>query len=202
MTADPISPVPLDADELLRTAIEASRLDRADDAFELLQRSVRMRHANPIAHYLLGAEHAQAGRHGDAVLHFTTAVEQAPELFPARLQLGLLWLTLQNPKAALAVLEPLRSLPPEDALQRFGDGIARLASDDLRGAAAQVKEGLRIGCDNQPLMRDMQMLVDRIGAALDSQGATSSPLAQGEPSVAASLDMAISAYTRRDGNGA
>ena len=73
-----------------------------------------------------GAEHAQARQYGDAVLHLSLAVEQAPQLAPARLQLGLLWLTLKAPGHSASILAPLLSAPETDPLRHFAQGIVAL----------------------------------------------------------------------------
>lgn len=182
-------PVPSSkASELLEAAVQAAQAGEAERSFELLQRSVAASHLNPAAHYLLGADYAQRQRYGDAVLHMTTAVEQAPELGVARVQLGLLWLTLKNPNASRDVLQPLLQLPSPDALRFFGEGLLALAADDLQGAAGRLAAGLEIGIANLPLMEDMRRLLDAIRVQ-QTGGATSTA----EPVV--SHGMAISAYT-------
>jgi tetratricopeptide (TPR) repeat protein len=146
-----------------------------------------------MAHYLLGAESAQRQRYGDAVLHMTAAVEQAPQLWVARLQLGLLWLTLANPGAARAQLQPLLELPPTDALRLFGEGLLALAADDLAGALRSLSAGLQAGVANPALMADMQRLLDATEAQLRGGAAATVPGVGNEAAV--SHGMAISAYT-------
>ena len=191
-----------DAQALLQAAIEANQRGDADRALGLLQQSVAAQHLNPIAHYLLGTEYAQAQRYGDAVLHMTTAVEQAPELWTARLQLGLLWLTLANPATAVAQLQPLAGLPDTDALHHFGLGLVHLAGDDLPAARAALARGLEIGGDNVPLQGDMRMLIERIDAAAASvpqQAPAAAPESALDPATLASMqrDIAMSAYAGR-----
>jgi len=136
--------------------------------------------------YLLGAECAQRGEYGDAVLHMTTALEQNPALHVARLQLGLLWLTLGNAAAATATLQPLENLPDGDATRQFGEGLLGLCRDDLGAAAARLRAGISTGSDNAALVADMQRLLDAI-----------EPRLQPAPAQAVSHEAAISVYTAR-----
>jgi len=194
-----------DAQALLQAAIEANQHGDAEQALALLQQSVAAQHLNPVAHYLLGTEYAQTKRYGDAVLHMTTAVEQAPELWTARLQLGLLWLTLANPATAVAQLQPLTALPDTDALHHFGVGLTQLAGDDLAAAHAALTRGLDIGCDNSPLLGDMRLLLSSIESAMQQQqqaAAAATPAPALDPATLASMQhgMAISAYTGREPN--
>ena len=186
-----------EAQRLLEAAVQAARIGDDTAALALLQRSVKESRFNPIAHYLLGAEYAQRQQYGDAVLHMTTAVEQAPELWIARLQLGLLWLTLGNPASAQAQLQPLSRLPEGDVLRRFGDALAALCRDDLRTAVEQLRAGLLTGSDNAPLMADMRRLLSAVEERLSASGAATAAQAIGDARAGVSHGMAISAYTRR-----
>src|SRR2546427_2713661 len=75
---------PQSSDALLQDAVVASRVGDGDRALALLRSCVAQQHFNPTAHYLLGAEQAQRQAYGDAVVHMTTAIEQAPTLWVAR----------------------------------------------------------------------------------------------------------------------
>ena len=188
--------------DVLAAAIQASDSGSIDEAIALFQRCIALEHQNALAHHLLGAELAQMRRHGDAVLHLTTAVEQDPTLWIARLQLGLLWLTLSNPQAATQQLTPMLQLPAEDALRCFAQALLSLAHDDLATAAARLQDGLAIGCDNRALLADMTQLLQRIGNALDSHSAPSAaPAFEASRHSAPSHDAAISLYTgQREGS--
>ena len=60
--------------------------------------------------YLLGAELAQRREYPEAVAQMRTALDINPKLHFARLQLGLLYLTLAQPDDSLAVWAPLEEL--------------------------------------------------------------------------------------------
>ena len=150
------------AQQLLEEAMAIDARGDADRAAELLHRSIALQPVNPFAHYLLGADCAERGRNGDAVLHLTTAVEQAPQLWEARLQLGLLWLTQDNLQTAADVVRPLAQLPDTTAIHHFGAALALVSGGQLGLACAALRHGLGIGCDNAPLMADMRTLLQRL----------------------------------------
>lgn len=184
-----------EAARLFDAALSASQAGQGDAAIALWRQYLRRQPAAPLAHYLLGAEHAQAQQYGDAVLHLSLAVEQAPQLAAARLQLGLLWLTLKAPGHSAAILAPLLAAPEADSLRHFAQGIAALGQDALAQAAQSLRAGLALPGDNAALAADMRKLLDRTEAALAEGTAATTP----EPSAAApeppSHDFLISTYT-------
>ena len=185
------------ARDLLDMSLKAAAVGDDERALELLQRSVDASHATPAAHYLLGADYAQRQRYGDAVVHLTTAVEQAPELWTARLQLGLLWLTLANPAAAVAQLRPLSALPENDASRCFGNALIALATDDLMGAKRHLSGGLQLGTASAALQADMQRVLAAIEARTPVAMAAAGPMG-GELATSLSHGLAISAYAARE----
>jgi cytochrome c-type biogenesis protein CcmH/NrfG len=60
--------------------------------------------------YLLGAELAQRQEYPEAVAAIRTALDINPKLHFARLQLGLLYMTMAQPDDSLAVWAPLEEL--------------------------------------------------------------------------------------------
>lgn len=197
MTNTPAAPTdaaPEDADALVLAALAADAQGDSERSTTLLQRSLALRHFNPHAHYLLGTAFAEAGRNGDAVLHMTTAVEQAPQLAEARLQLGLLWLTLDNPATAVAVLSPLTTLPADSALHQFGAALVCVGEGRVEAACAALRAGLAIGCGNAPLMGDMRVLLERL-----EQNSAGDATAQAELRTL-QHGMAISAYSGGSGD--
>ncbi len=172
---------------LIEEAMAADAQGDADASARLLRESIALQRVNPFAHYLLGADHASRGEIGDAVLHLTTAVDQAPQLHEARLQLALLWLTQDNLRTAGEVARPLAQLPDTSTMHHFGAALAGLADQDTPRAAAALRQGLAIGCDNVPLMGDMRTLLQRLeDADRDAR--------QDEDRQAMQLGVAINAY--------
>ena len=65
-----------------------------------------------------------------------TALEINPKLHFARLQLGLLYLTMSQPNDSLAVWAPLEDLDESAALKAFKRGLEALIRDDFPPASA------------------------------------------------------------------
>lgn len=195
--ADASHSVALQSAELVARSVRAANGDDDDAALDLLERSVMMCHVNPAAHYLLGAEYAQRKRLGDAVVHFTTAVEQDPQMFTASLQLGLLWMILSNPNAAVTSLGALAHLPEADPLRWFAEGLMALCRNELGLAEHQLRKGLALPSANAALCADMERVVAAIRKASEDAAAAAVPLALDNPSPPAALGLAISAYLGR-----
>src|SRR3954469_3688746 len=73
--------------------------------------------------YLLGAELAQQRDYDGAVVEMRTALAIDPNLHFARLQLGLLYLTMARPDESLEIWGPLESLDDATALKSFKHGL-------------------------------------------------------------------------------
>lgn len=179
------------APHLLR-ALQASQNGQPDAAIEALLAHLRDHPGHAQAHYLLGAELAQCERYGDAVVRMALALELEPALDTARLQLGLLWLTLQLPGRCAQEVAPLRALPPSDALRHFADGLDALARNDLPHAHACLSAGLQCPNDNVSLRSDMLRLLQ---ATHDNLGAVA-PHAQSVDADPLLADRVISNYAR------
>jgi len=194
-TGYPTSDAQQQAHALLDAAIQASLADHADQALALLCDSIGQFHVNPRAHYLLGAEYAQRQRYGDAVMHMTIAIDQAPDMAVARLQLSLLWLTLGNPTSASAQLGPLLELPADQALGRFARALACICNGDVPAAQAELTAGLALGTDNQPLMADMRRLLSALEGGAQPEAVAGQAAAAPAGPAQVSHGMAISVYT-------
>lgn len=151
---------------LLEQALAAERAGDADGAFALLQRSLATPHPSALAHHLAGAEFAQRGDMGNAVLHFTRALDAMPGLHVARLQLVLLWLTQRSPASAAATLQPLLAAADPTSIGHFARALDALTRDDAAAAIVALDSGIAAGSDNAALLEDMRSLRLRLAAAL------------------------------------
>jgi hypothetical protein len=137
--------------------------------------------------YLLGAEMAQQQDYNGAVMEMSAAIALNPTLHTARLQLGLLHLTMARPDHTVVVLAPLEELPDSAALKYFKRGLEALIRDDFAGCTANLQKGIELNEENAPLNKDMAMLMDKVAALVASQPgtATDSPdnWAQERPAV-------------------
>ena len=119
--------------------------------------------SNGMLRYLLAAELAHLRDYDGAVLEFSAAIALDPELHTARLQFGLLQLTLARPDQALSILAPLERLPDEQALKHFKRGLESLIHDDFPTCLQALRRGIELNTDNPALNRDMTLLLERIG---------------------------------------
>jgi len=181
-----------EADRLVEAAVAAEASGDTPLSNQLLRRCLEVAPRHPLAHYLLGADCAQRGDNGNALLHLVTAVEGAPGLLEARLQLGLLWLVTGHPQTASQVLAPITALPGDQAIGRFGVALAALAEDAIEAACEALRQGLAMPCANAALLADMRGLLQRIEAAT----AAAADPAMDADRQALQHGMAVSAYRR------
>jgi tetratricopeptide (TPR) repeat protein len=183
----------LDQTELLQYAMAAAQQGDPAVALGYLKEAASRADATAAAHYLLGAEYAQAGMVDRATDAFEAALALDPGLSTARLQLGLLWLTGGQPVKAEAVFQPLEELPPSHYLHLFGKGLGLVCRDALADALDCLEAGIACNAENAPLNGDMTMLVERIRAMQAEAAPVEAPVAQdGEGEL---RHLFLSAYT-------
>ncbi|HYM35465.1 MAG TPA: hypothetical protein VET48_08720 [Steroidobacteraceae bacterium] len=112
--------------------------------------------------HMLGAEMAQQKDYEGAVMEMSAALAFNPLMHVARFQLGLLHLTMARPDHAISVLAPLENLNDAAALKHFKRGLDALIADDLQRCVNSLQTGITLSNENEPLKRDMQMLLDRV----------------------------------------
>jgi hypothetical protein len=117
-----------------------------------------------------------------------TALDINPKLHFARLQLGLLYLTMSQPDDSLAVWAPLEELDESAALKAFKRGLEALIRDDFPACIGYLQQGIDLHKHNATLNEDMTQLIERVrdGSVIASPtGATQREdfTQYGEPSV-------------------
>jgi len=112
--------------------------------------------------YLLGAELAQRHEYPEAVAQMRTALDINPKLHFARLQLGLLYLTMAQPDDSLAVWAPLEDLEETAALKAFKRGLEALIRDDFPTCIGFLQQGIHLNKQNATLNDDMSQLIQRV----------------------------------------
>lgn len=158
----------LDQNELIQLALNAGATGDSGAAIGYLKEAVVRPDAGALAHYLLGAEYAQAEMFDRAVDQMEAALAIDPALAIVRLQLGLLWLSGGFGDKARSVLEPLREGAEDNYLRMFGEGLLDLIDDRLVQAVEQLRSGIAHNTVNAPLNGDMQRIVDAALAAIDA----------------------------------
>jgi tetratricopeptide (TPR) repeat protein len=118
--------------------------------------------ANAELRYLLGAELAQRREYPEAVAQMRSALDIDPKLHFARLQLGLLYLTMSQPNDSLATWAPLEELDENAALKAFKRGLEALIRDDFSACIGFLQRGIALNKQNAPLNHDMSQLIDRV----------------------------------------
>ncbi len=112
--------------------------------------------------YLLGAELAERREYPEAVVQIRTALDINPKLHFARLQLGLLYLTMSQPDDSLTVWAPLEELDETAALKAFKRGLEALIRDDFSGCIGYLQQGIDLNKQNATLNDDMSQLIERV----------------------------------------
>ena len=112
--------------------------------------------------YLLGAELAERREYPEAVVQMRTALDINPKLHFARLQLGLLYLTMSQPDDSLATWAPLEELDESAALKAFKRGLEALIRDDFSACIGYLQRGIDLNKHNTTLNDDMSQLIERV----------------------------------------
>ena len=112
--------------------------------------------------YLLGAELAQLRAYPEAVMQMRTALDINPKLHFARLQLGLLYLTMSQPHDSLAIWAPLEELDESAALKAFKRGLEALIRDDYSTCIGYLQQGIDLNKQNATLNDDMSQLIEKV----------------------------------------
>jgi tetratricopeptide (TPR) repeat protein len=118
--------------------------------------------ANAELRYLLGAELAERREYPEAVQQMRAALDINPKLHFARLQLGLLYLTMSKPDDSLAVWAPLEDLDESAALKSFKRGLEALIRDDFGTCIGFLQRGIELNTQNSVLNDDMSQLLDKV----------------------------------------
>jgi Flp pilus assembly protein TadD len=136
------------------------------DDLSRIREAVRKDAMNGELRYLLGVELAQHGDYEQAVIELTAALELHPTLHTARFQLGLLYLTMARAPDALAAWAPLDKLADDAYLKMFKQGLELLIRDDFSACIAHLERGIALNSANEPLNRDMGLVIGKCRAAL------------------------------------
>jgi tetratricopeptide (TPR) repeat protein len=134
------------------------------DSSELLRlrAAIHRDPGNAELHYQLGAELAERREYNEAVVQMRTALDINPKLHFARLQLGLLYLTMSQPDDSLAIWAPLEELDETAALKAFKRGLVALIRDDFSACIGYLQQGIDLNKQNATLNDDMAQLIEKV----------------------------------------
>jgi tetratricopeptide (TPR) repeat protein len=127
-----------------------------------LRAAIQRDPANAELRYLLGAELAQLREYPEAVASIRSALDINPKLHFARLQLGLLYMTMAQPDQSLTVWAPLEELDETAALKAFKRGLEALIRDDFPTCIGYLQQGIDLNKHNTTLNDDMTQLIARV----------------------------------------
>jgi tetratricopeptide (TPR) repeat protein len=127
-----------------------------------LRAAITREPGNAELRYLLGAELAQRREYPEAVAAMHCALDINPKLHFARLQLGMLYLTMSQPDHSLAVWAPLEELDETAALKAFKRGLEALIRDDFPTCIGYLQQGIDLNKHNATLNDDMTQLIARV----------------------------------------
>jgi hypothetical protein len=104
-----------------------------------------------------------------------TALDINPKLHFARLQLGMLYLTMSQPDDSLVIWAPLEELDESAALKAFKRGLEALIRDDFPTCIGYLQRGIDLNKQNATLNDDMTQLIERVkdGSVIAPQGTAS-----------------------------
>ena len=148
--------------------------------------------------YLRAAELAQQQQYAEAENEFIAALKMNPALHTARFQLGLLQLTNANVTAARATWAQLLDPGAPIELQHFVRGLDALIHDDFQTAIAHLQAGISVNHSNAPLNKDMNMVIEKIRATMESsQSAMSSGQAARDSDAVTAARTDFSLYEKK-----
>jgi tetratricopeptide (TPR) repeat protein len=123
--------------------------------------------------FLKGSMLAAGQDYAGAIALLRRAVDAAPDYAIARFQLGMLLLTSGKPYDAQEAWGPLHGLPPAVYLRRFVDGMCHLIRDEFEPCVHALQEGIAANTENEPLNRDMQLVIDEVRSRQSGSGPVS-----------------------------
>jgi len=126
-------------------------------------------------HFLKGSLLAGEQDYAGARVSMRQAVDLAPDYHVARFQLGFLLLTSGEPHAAQEAWGPLHSLPADNYLHIFAQGLCHLIKDDFTETVKLLQDGIVRNKENPAMNRDMQMIIDEVRNKPDG-GARDTPV--------------------------
>ncbi len=159
--------VTLDHEELFHLALQASSKGDHDKAIRYLKEGLAI---SPSAkfYYILGAQHAEIGMYERAVEEMTKALELDGSMDTARFQLGLLKMTMNDVEGARDTWSLLDEKDEKEPLRLFKTAILEAASGNFIKALDIAQQGIDANNENPALNVDMNNLVERWKASLET----------------------------------
>ncbi|HWE45778.1 MAG TPA: hypothetical protein VG407_07095 [Caulobacteraceae bacterium] len=165
------------SEDLLRDVL--ARMRQGDEqGLEAAEQALGAHPDDARLHFLRGSILAGLQRYAEARQAMQTSVNLAPGFAIARFQLGLLVLCGGDAIGAETAWGPLHLLPEGAPLRLFVEGLDAMIRDEFEPAIRRLRDGIARNQENEPLNRDMSMLIDAMQASLDN-AADAPPQASG-----------------------
>jgi tetratricopeptide (TPR) repeat protein len=148
------------AEDALQNVVAVAQAD-SSRGVELIDQLLTDYPDDPRLHFVRGSLLVELKRHIEAYSAMSRAVEIAPGFEIARFQLGLFELTSGEADRAISTWVPLKELPPQHYLNLFVRGLEHLIADRFEQCIAALRAGIASNAENQPLNRDMELIIDR-----------------------------------------
>lgn len=168
---------------LLEMALHAIRAGRHEQAIDLLTQASEASPDSGELLHLLAAEYAQTGFYMHACELMARAIDLAPGLHIARLQLGMLHISSGNAAPGIEILSPLMTLLPDDWLGYFAKGLVHLCQDEFAECRQMLERGISLNDANPALNSDMEKILASIASGDGGRA--------GEPSPSATISRSI-----------
>lgn len=110
-------------------------------------------------HFMRGSLLIELKRPIEAHEALSKAVDIEPQFLIARYQLGFFELTSGAVSSALSTWGPLLSLPADNYLRKFVEGLTHLIRDEFDEAINVMRQGINLNQENEPLNNDISLLI-------------------------------------------
>lgn len=144
--------------------VKAIEEKRYDAAVELLSKARESDPKEVANHYYLGFALSMLNRDAEAIASYRKALGLQPDLYEAKLNLGVLLLKTKQNDEALKVLESAVSAKPAEFRPNYYTGVAALASGDLAKAEALLRKASQL----DPKSADAEAALGRLLARQDN----------------------------------
>lgn len=151
----------LEATEYLQLAIHAAQSGDHHAALGYLNQGLELEPENAALIYFQAAEYAEMGLFDRARAGMVRALEINGSIDIARFQLGLLYLKLEQPDAALEAFKVLVRNAADSSLRIFGEAYVDILSNELDAARVKLQAGL-LECNNPALRKDMARILNEL----------------------------------------
>ena len=147
--------------DLIVAVTEEAQIDDGR-GFETVEALLQDYRRDPRLHFIRGSLLAASRLYIEANQALRQAIDLAPDFAAAHYQLGLLELISGNPLGAQIAWKPLLSLPSDNALRLFSEGLQNLARDKFPEAKNLLERGIRENDDNPAVNDDIRSILDKI----------------------------------------